>query len=142
MITENFVRLIVGDYSLDGHEKTEQFYIKSNISNLEITECYNEACKKVGFDLIRNYCYNYGDAGLPKKIVEKLLDTFPEIKRYFDENDEIDDYYEEDFSLTCYPELWVNLYLLMVKNVNPNFEYEFLLETVDDIVIGGYALFY
>lgn len=142
MIAENFVCLIVGDSSLDGHEKNDYVYIKSNISSHDIKECYKKACDKVKFDLIRDYCRDYEDANLPKEIVNKLINTFPEIKRYFGENDEIDDYVEYDSFITCYPELWVDLYLLMVKNINPNFEYEFLSNVVDNIPIGGYGLYY
>jgi len=54
-------KLILGDWSDDGHGKTETFIVESNKPVDEAREAYFEAVKKTGIDFGEQVCRDYED---------------------------------------------------------------------------------
>ncbi len=129
------VNLIVGDWSRDGHEKTDRFTVESNLSKAEIAKAYKAGAKLIGFD-ITEYCKEFEDNTIP---IEKLRLLCPfgliweDLDSYSLEEGEMDGLYR------AMPGEYVNFYLLIVKAGNPTFEYSYTKGP--DIKIGGYGLY-
>ncbi len=126
------VKLVVGDWSKDGHNQSDDFYVESNLSAKEIETAYKKGTKKVKFDLCKNVASNYEDNILPKKFLDTLVSLG------FNLNPEDLDEIPEGISL--FPEVFSDIYLFIVKLGNPNFEYKWT-ECSDEIHIGGYGLY-
>lgn len=123
------VNIIVGDWSDDGHGKTETFAIKSNITRDEIDKAYTQAIKTYpklnAFDSI---CEDYEDNSIPEDLLDelKLLGYQPP------------KWMEKEFRVSR--EEFVDIYLFIVKLGNPAFEYSHVNH--NELTIGGYGLFW
>lgn len=121
--------IVVGDWSGDGHEKTESFIIESNLSLDEIRAAYAKGSEILGVDIVKNVCAEYEDNLIPFAIAQKL--NF-HLKTEFT--------YDKG-SREITPLQWSNLFLGIVKLGSPEFTYEYVVS--DNILnIGGYGLFY
>ncbi|MFN0318540.1 MAG: hypothetical protein ACKVQA_26235 [Burkholderiales bacterium] len=126
---QNLINLTVGDYHGDGHEKFEQFCIKSSSTKEEIENDHNLGSIIIGFDMCRDLCAEYEDNEINQDISDLIRHFLPLFAI-----DEIDD----GFRMDC--ETFVNLYMEIAKLGNPSLEYEFV--SIDNIRVGGYGLFY
>lgn len=66
------IRFDMGDWSLDGHEKTEPLYVKSTHGSADIAEAYAKACNDTGFVLHKQVACKYDDFQLHKHASKKL----------------------------------------------------------------------
>lgn len=123
------IKLVVGDWSKDGHEKSEDIYIESNLSIKDLTKAYKKGVSIVGLDVQSEVAANYQDSNISKKDLDKLINAGLEIE--LDEDG--DEFYLDENS---YSEIW----LFVAKLGNPAFEYSFL-EAEEQLNIGGYGLF-
>jgi hypothetical protein len=129
---KNVITLVVGDWSHDGHEKTDKYVIKTNLTKDEVQKAFKKAVKLTGFDFT---CFDdYGENRISKKDVILLGQHGIDKDDCFEGGDfDLDD----EFSL--YPELYVNLWLKFTKLGNPNFEWSMV--EGEDVQIGGYGLY-
>jgi len=67
--------IVLGDWSEDGHGKSEKVLIDSNIPMEEIQEAYKKSCKKTGFDFSENVCCEYEDCKISYKTFEMLVEN-------------------------------------------------------------------
>lgn len=116
----NQIKLTVGDWSGDGHEKTEDFTIHSSMTQEELSK----AIKKLKLMDIGNDCSEYEDNKLSEKSQKKL--------------EKAGIVYDNEEGL--YPESWVQTILECVKHENPGSTFEIV--QVPSINVGGYGLFY
>jgi hypothetical protein len=129
------VNLVVGDWSDDGHGKTETVMIMSNFDQKQIRAAYKKGVKTLGLDVAEHVCEDYEDSILSLKDYKTLSDKgfifSKEIKKIVEKkNDEI--YVDTD--------LFVKMYLFVVKLGEPTFEYE-IPKPLQCVEIGGYGLF-
>ena len=133
----NQVEIVVGDWSGDGHGKTDTTMIKSSLSGTGIWKAYKKGIEIVGFDLTE-FGSDYEDGYLPTEHYEKLLELGCTI--------EVDDYDPKDADedkpekVPLYSESYVDLFLFIVGLGDPEFRYK-EADTSDSIHIGGYGLF-
>lgn len=66
--------ITIGNWSNDGHEKMERFYIESNLSPPQITLAYERAVEITGVDLMEEIC----NTGLDNKFPPDVLDIWRE----------------------------------------------------------------
>lgn len=125
------IELEVGDWSNDGHNQSNVISIRSNLSPQQVSESYSTGCLKVGFNFIEDYCVEYEDQQIPKKVLESIPNFDCEVQQ-------VDSYDDDNYSM--YHDSWVNVYLLICKLGNPDFEYELIKG--ERIPIGGYGLYY
>lgn len=78
--------LSVGDWSNDGHGKTESFVVESNKEVEEIREAYFQACDELGFSLDGSYkktkatpCSEYEEYSMGIETIESLREFGLEI---------------------------------------------------------------
>lgn len=124
------LNLILGDWSHDGHEKTETITIKTNLSKEQIKSAYIKGSNLIGVDLIDEVAAEYEDSTLSLEYLEKFK------KAGFEPNEDM--FYKGFYELDT--EEYTNLYFFVLKKGNENFEYE-IIEN-EDIDIGGYGLFH
>lgn len=127
---KNQIQLILGDWSHDGHGKTETFIITSNLTRREILEAYDEGCDSLNCDLSSEISSEYEDHLLPASQVKKFLEK----GFHFDELD-----FEKSGSIYLDTELYTELFLFTVKLGNPDFSHDYI--ELESINIGGYGLF-
>jgi hypothetical protein len=130
------VRLVLGDWSGDGHEKTSVQFFASNLRGSEIQKAYNAGTKIVGFDLSENVARKYGDNSISIENVNKLKELGCKV---FDNPNEYE--FDEKKGYSIWTTSFTDIYLFICKLGNPEFEYEFVFDPTDSINIGGYGLF-
>jgi hypothetical protein len=127
-------KLMIGDWSKDGHEKCEDVIFETNKDAEEIRKAYLRAAKKIGVSLHdeRNctpICTEYEDSELSKEAQDKLIKagiTVFDLAGYKDKMPE-----EENF--TIYPEDIAEIFFKMVITQMPDFEYKVISDNVESI---------
>lgn len=130
---EHIVQLSVGDWSNDGHSKTQYETIKSNISKNEMDLAYKEGAKITG-DVIDGVCDGYEECNVDASFVEKFQKLGFDFKL---EKNEIKELKEND-ELYIDPERWIEIVMFVVKLGNPSFQYE--ITENNTFHCGGYGL--
>jgi hypothetical protein len=128
------IKLVIGDWSCDGHEKSDDYYIESNLSKKEIEKAYKKGTKLLGFDFSEEIAECYEDSTLPKDKWEKFKELG--YTGGFDSEDQAD-----ENGVNIWLEEFLDLYLFIIQLGNPDFKYE-LVEEEDTIHIGGYGLYH
>lgn len=127
------IRLVVGDWSGDGHEKTQTIYIESNLSTDQLTKAYKNGCKVIGFKLIDYIADDYLDDAIGEDEINKLQTTGFDISKIKTEPD------FNGRTASLYVQNYVDIYLHIVKLGNPKFKFEIVNPPY--LNIGGYGLF-
>jgi hypothetical protein len=122
------IKLIVGDWSNDGHNMSDEIVIFSNIDATHIREAFRLGTDVIGFDLLRE-CDDYEQYQLSAKALTCINDQFGDLYRLTIEPD-------GSIKATTY----VDLYLAITKLGNAEFEWQ-LQHYSATIDIGGYGLF-
>lgn len=65
--------LVVGDWSLDGHNKRKNFVLMTSLSQEEIERCYEEGTKLLGYDMTKNLCCKYEDVQLTSEAYDAFV---------------------------------------------------------------------
>ena len=125
------IDLIVGDWSGDGHGKSQTVVINSNLPKGELMAAYQAGTKLVGFDLGCDVCEEYEDNRMKREYKTKLLDLG--FRNFYDDDPEED---------TCYvdQDIFTQIFLFICKLGNPSFEHQ-LIKSDSYLYIGGYGLF-
>lgn len=124
-LTECFL-FTVGDWSHDGHNLTEDVFVKCNMKYEKLHEVL--FTQKI-ID-IEKECADYEDGILSEECTQRLLDLGI-IKK--------DELNEEGVYEDMYPDAWVDTLLNVVKHLDPIFEFEVV--TFPTFHCGGYGLF-
>lgn len=139
--------LVLGDWSDDGHGKTDIFIINSNLDSEEILAAYKKASKKLGFKFMDDVCADYEDNSIPIDYLKKLIESGLQLDQVFTSDYDLkrakkvleDEDSEENVSL--WTDSYTAIFLFIVKLGNPEFEYKIVEDDTDRINIGGYGLF-
>lgn len=129
------INLVLGDWSGDGHSKTEIVSILSNLLKNDIEKAYKKGCKKVGFDLTKDVCAEYEDMSASKEVVEALRAVGFKPEDFLEEDD------DGDWSFAYNGDAFAELWLRIAQLGNPDFKYEITTHNTPNINIGGYGLY-
>jgi hypothetical protein len=164
---DNIIQLIVGDYSLDGHERTKTFMIKTNLTTKQLATAYKVGSEKIGFDFINICCRDYEDRTISKKVHDAFFEQgfvsfaeknckqkyqvvntdFLESTDYDEENDQVDPFdmpkndketKPKEKKYLIWSDVYTDLYLFVCWLGNQKFQFQ-LIEG-DRVPIGGYGL--
>lgn len=125
---KNTITLTVGDWSDDGHGKTDTFLIKTKHNTKELNDAFKEGTRKIGFDLLKE-CDEYEKNELSEKAESCLKKA-----GYYGNNAP-----EEG---GAYPEEYIEIYLFICKLGDPDFKYKLIKPEEGNYVnIGGYGLY-
>lgn len=76
------IKLIAGDWSGDGHEITEIFFIQSNLSFQDLKKAFQKGCELTEVNFDTEVARRYGDNGISVDIVAKLEKFGFDISKY------------------------------------------------------------
>lgn len=146
----NTINLIVGDWSDDGHGKTDNITIMTNFTREQLEQVYNEGVGLVGVKL-SNVCDGYEDSFLSYEDWQKLSAAGLTI-----ENLHMDGYsYEEAIkaitkqeSICISPEVFARIYLFIAEHGamqhsprTHGFIWNIINNNCNAINIGGYGFY-
>lgn len=132
------VNLVLGDWSGDGHSKTDFITIRSSLSPVALAKAYNMGCKIVGFDLSNEVASDYEDSRIRGEELKKLRAAgyTKELDDEYPENDSGNEEYDGTALLDS--DTFAEIYLWVAQKGNPKLQYEVDRSRLD---IGGYGLF-
>lgn len=145
------INLVVGDWSADGHEKTDTFSVEVNkipfspprwgdVSSDTEESIFYQGCVKLGLSpsFTDEVCAGYDDPLIPKDLIYKVYgedeSDLPEEEILIEEDSEGHTIY------FCTPKGWAFLLLDICKIGDPNFEYEFTNNPTFNL--RGHGLYY
>ncbi len=123
----NTIIFVTGDPSGDGHGRTSNLSIKTNLSKKEIELAYKKGVELIGFNLIDECCNDYEDNVIYEEELVKLKAA----------GFEIDD---TEMDWRIYHQEYEDIYLFFILKGNPEFKYE-IVSSNNTIDMGGYGLF-
>jgi hypothetical protein len=138
----NEVKLIVGDLSGDGHEKTKTIIVSVNKTEKELNGAYKKSHKLTGIDFSETCCCDYEEYYISKTVYDSVVKHFSETtgkkwKELYSRSDD-DDY---DNGVVEDSEMFAELYLEFIQLSLPDLVWEFVGDRIPEINIGGYGLF-
>lgn len=141
---EHLVQVVVGDWSNDGHGRTETFFIRSSLNGSELARAHAAGSSIVGFSLKDDVCTGYENSLITKAQLLKLQElgmTYETENRTDDEDLITTDYRDREIEPSFYigREDFFNFYLFIATLGNPEFKYELIKP--GKVNIGGYGLF-
>jgi hypothetical protein len=118
----NTYRLVIGDWSHDGHEKSDIFRFKTNYTREQIIEAYKVAEERSGVSLTSHsgILTDYEDGTIKGEAIDKLKALGVSIEELLKTHD-LDDW-EGEISVS--PDGVARLFLAMVGAVANDFEWE------------------
>ena len=139
MSKEHKTKLVIGDWSHDGHCQEETYMISSNLTRDEISDAYEKCVNKIGINLTKDIAGNYENNMILKDDINKFISAGHVVS---------DEYFKEQLAENKNKEYWLepkvffDLYLFTVKAGNSKFKYKIIDEDCPIINIGGYGLFF
>jgi hypothetical protein len=140
----NVTTLVAGDWSGDGHSRTDTTVIRSNLTSEQIGEAYEAGSKKLGFNFIDEVAVDYEDNSLDLEKLQTLIAAGMNVEEAFKFEYEINEVKtvlkdEDPAGIHLCEESFTDIYFFIVKLGNEDFEYE--ISKGNSINIGGYGLF-
>lgn len=131
---EYTISLTLGDWSDDGHGKTEVFVIKSNLTSAEINDAYTFGTKILGFDLSEDVASDYEDSTISDENVQILAANGFDMTMC--SKSKKGNYHLDG---ETFRDVWLHIAYLG----NKDFLWEAMgREQLPNLNIGGYGLFY
>ena len=130
----NKIKIVVGDWSGDGHSMTSEYTYDCSINKEELQKAFKEGSEIIGFNL-SDICEDYEDNKISEDCVEKVFNHLPD----FNFEDFTKEEYDNECDLTLTPDDFVKLYFEIAR-LGKNFIYN-KVES-ESINIGGYGLFW
>ena len=133
--------LVLGDWSDDGHGKSEKILLESNVTVDVVQQAYKDSCKLTGVSFNHNEDFTggtdnkiqiatgYENPFIPISAIEIFREKFgltDEIIREWDQTDEIE--IDEDEPIALNDESFVNAWIWFFKLSNP----KIVLKTLDE----------
>lgn len=133
-------KITLGDWSDDGHGKTETFVIETNVPFKYIVEYYKKSVEKY-LDFSTYVCAEYGDSSINMEQIELFESIGMDMSYYKEEFD------NEDERFWVAKEDYVDLLLMFVGlSSNKKIEYSIITDKLPEFVrhasMFGYGLFW
>lgn len=130
----HYIEFIIGDWSDEGHGKTESFFAISSATQKELHKIYKKAVKEYGIDP-EGLCDVYEVSTIPADDFKRIKDQFSEIvEKLYDTED-------DDGSQAVDPEFFVNIICAMINRYVDDDEFIKRVECFRFPVTVGYGLF-
>lgn len=145
----NKMYLVLGDWSSDGHGKSEKVLVNVNKTVKEVQDAYKASCKLTGISFNHNEDFTgikrdytnqaayhvlteYQDSELSDEVIEVFKKYKIDYKSESDDEDDDNEIYDD-------PKLWfATLWFNFVKISLPDLKFDFPTELDDIPVINGY----
>lgn len=154
---KNKIYIVLGDWSNDGHSRSEKYLIKMNKTKKEMQDAYKASCKTLGISFNHNddftgvqrsyserkkyqICAEYEDCTISKETLEILIAAGAPLADIFDEDAlkwaMLDSDAEEYESLFVNEDTFVSLLMWFISYSLEGFKWETTNDTVE--VFNGY----
>jgi len=136
------INLIVGDWSNDGHEKTEDIRFNASLDKENIEKAYKKGIKIVGKEFL-TLCEEYEQNTIPKKLFMQICALESRLINYSDFNETIEELNASDESYySISPLQFAVMYMAIAAQGNVKLTWELdILPISSYINVGGYGLF-
>lgn len=125
----------VGDWSDDGHGKTDTYLINSSLSKDDMEKkAYKAGCEVIGFDMVDTLCEGYEEGSIEKETVEAFALSGLDLLALADKWDREE--YAEHGGLSV-RDLWVQMWLHVCRLGASDLV---AVVAAGNINIGGYGL--
>lgn len=131
-------KLVAGDWSDDGHGKTETLEVEVyGVQNTQdLIRAYELGCERVGIESLEQFCQNYEQNEFPTNLLE-ALERVSQEQGYPYIILDIEPGLGDTYCLT--PEGYLQAYLVLTTIGNSSIKYSRNVSSI--INIGGYGLF-
>ena len=129
------IKLVIGDPSGDGHDKTADRLYTVNATAVEVVEAYCKGVDTIGVD-ITEYCEEYEDSTVPQEVIEKLMSYGLELEGTLISR--LKDCTEPE-TICLYDQEYFDAYIITALIGNPTLTFESV--ALEEVEIGGYGLF-
>lgn len=129
------IKLVVGDWSDDGHGKTDSYLVRTNYSAADIKRSYERALK---IHKLHVPCSDCEDSAINPDIVKLLTQHNVETSDILEYDKKSKTYNFVD----CGPDYFCQLYLRISSIILTDLVYEFIDSDIATLNVGGYGLFY
>jgi hypothetical protein len=128
------INLVIGDWSHDGHGKSDHFTIESNLTTKEMNQAYKSGSIILGFDFVKTVARDYEDNMLRGEAYDTM------VEHGILEGISFDDHNEEEGYASLWTEDYAEIYLRIVALGSDSFGYKKINGA--NLNIGGYGLYY
>lgn len=132
------ILLVLGDWSADGHGKTENIIVNSTLNRKELEEAYKAGAEILNIDVSEECCADYEDGSIEKEIFNKFLELNPSLPDFDGWGCNDDD--RDDGCISISNEQFAAMYMITCKVGNPSLVWTFSEVNETSINIGGYGL--
>lgn len=137
---KNTVKLVLGDWSHDGHGMSEVKSINCTHTLKELEKAYKLGTSKIGFDFSKYVAIDYRANILDANLVKRLRDHGLKMEFEFGEKELFGQ--EKEFGFVFLgKDDFCRIYLFICQLGNPKIEYIEVESDEDELYIGGYGLF-
>lgn len=127
------IGLPVGDFSGDGHEKCDIFYVSSEKPFDAVRDAHFAISERTGID-ITSFCNEYGDNEIPAEVVHKLQEMgFPTEQKFMKMDQK---YFMENAEQDC-PSIMADLWVFLLNRSDPDLHIERTLTDVPMLLFCG-----
>ncbi len=123
-------KIAIGDWSGDGHGKSDHYTYKTNKPIEEVREAYFSAIKKLGKDYPGTICQNYEDSSVTPEVIAELKERGFTFTRHDDE--------EDDGTIYPYQDGMLELTEWFLKQGDPELKLEGCNEDQPTLYFYGY----
>jgi len=127
---EHKFKLVVGDWSGDGHGQSDTEVCSCSHSVDEVMDAHKKLVSK-GINLL-SQCKKHDDSKLGKDFIEKLNGIGFNLSDFFE-------FFDGNYYVLATE--WMKLYMELVKIEIPYLQYKFINDGLPSICIGGYGLY-
>lgn len=145
---KNQINLTVGDWSDDGHGKSDTFTIKCNLNEEEIMKIMKQQNKKYKFNFVEDFFRNYEERTLSNKKWSRFKPFAESIykKGFLSEdwiiNEPLETYEDMFGDDGMDAGMYAEIFCYFIKDGHDDFQFEFIEDTSAEIRIGGYGLYH
>jgi hypothetical protein len=127
--------LTVGDWSGDGHEQSDNFYILSSLDKDSLAAAYKKGVEAIGFDLKKEL--DEYEEGVISSDKLRLLSKHGLLSDWGFDEEKLSEDWELYHEIDTYAELWLRI----AKVGDPQLEFELVEDNAPTLHIGGYGIY-
>lgn len=125
----------VGDWSKEGHEKCDNYLVRSNKPVADVRQAHHRSLETLGFN-IGSLCCQFEEIYTSKKILSKLKELNYDFDRLSEISDEPDCYSDAIDSLELNSECVLDIWLFLLNKIDPSLDLKAL--NVPSIAYNGF----
>jgi hypothetical protein len=142
----NKIRLVIGDWSLDGHNFIAERAVECSVSAEELAASFEKNSKMIGFNLTKEVAVEHEDGTIKKEHIDKLKEyNIDVLNIVLEENEHLKEALQKEIDNipnTGHLQIEVNTFAAIYMEIATlNTEITWKKIKMCELTIGGYGLF-